>query len=409
MKSNKASITFIFITILIDVIGVGLIIPIIPSLIESLHGQGLSEASKIGGWLISSYAVMQFFFAPVLGVLSDRFGRKPILLIALFGLGLDYFIQAFAPTLMWLFIGRIIAGVCGATVTVATAYIADISTPEKKAENFGVIGAAFGLGFIVGPVLGGIAGEYDVKLPFFIAGGLTLINFLYGWLLLPESLAKEKRRSTNLKKANPLGSFHLLRRNKVVWGLAISFFLLYLAGQAVYATWTFYGQLKFDWNKATLGYSLGVVGIAVAIIQGVMVKHTVRWWGVQKTIFIGHVSWFVGLMLFAFATEGWMLFIFVLPYCFGGIASPSLQSKVSNEFNEKEQGELQGALTSLISLTHIFGPFLMTSTFYYFTQENAIFQFPGAPFVLAAILVLLSFAITFRSFSIAKLKALRKK
>ena len=408
MKSNKASLTFVFITILIDVIGIGIIIPVIPSLIESLNGEGLSEASKIGGWLIFSYAIMQFFFAPVLGVLSDRFGRKPILLIALFGLGLDYFVHAFAPSLMWLFVGRILAGICGASFTVATAYIADISTPEKKAQNFGLIGAAFGLGFIIGPVIGGIASKWSVQLPFLIAAGLTLLNFLYGLIILPESLAVENRRAVNWKKANPMGSFHMLTKNSVIGGLALSFFLLYLAGHSVQSTWTFYGMLKFDWDESMVGYSLGVVGIIVAVVQGLMVKHTVKWWGEQKTIFIGYVSWFLGLMLFAFATDGWMLFVFVLPYCFGGIATPTLQGTVSNQFDNNEQGELQGAMTSLISLTSIIGPIVMTSIFYYFTQEDSPLQFPGAPFVLGAFLVLISFAITFRCFIGGALKRARK-
>lgn len=404
MKNTKASLTFIFITILIDVIGVGIIIPVIPSLIEKLHGGGLSDAARIGGWLIFSYAIMQFFFAPILGVLSDKFGRKPVLLIALLGLGLDYFVHAFAPTLFWLFVGRVFAGICGASFTVATAYIADISTPEKKAQNFGMIGAAFGLGFIIGPVIGGILGKIDVQYPFILAGCLTILNFIYGWLILPESLPIEKRREVNFKQANPIGSLHLLNRNTVVAGLALCFFLLYLAGHSVQSSWTFYGMLKFDWDEDMVGYSLGVVGIIVAIVQGLMVKHTVKWWGEKKTIFIGYVSWFLGLLLFAFATEGWMLFVFVLPYCFGGIATPTLQSMVSNQFDATEQGELQGALTSLMSLTSIIGPLVMTGIFYYFTQEDSPITFPGAPFVLGAILVLISFIITFRSFLVGKFK-----
>ncbi len=394
-KSNKASLGFIFATILIDVIGIGVIIPVIPSLIESLNGEGLSKASKIGGWLIFSYAIMQFFFAPVLGVLSDKFGRKPILLIALFGLGVDYFVHAFAPSLFWLFVGRILAGLCGASFTVATAYIADISTPEKKAQNFGLIGAAFGLGFIIGPIIGGLAGEYDVKYPFFIAGGLTLLNFLYGVIVLPESLPVEKRKKTvELAKANPLGSIHLLRRSNVVASLAVAFFFLYLAGYAVQSTWPFYGMLKFDWTESMVGLSLGIVGVVVAIVQGLMVKHTLRWWGEKKTIFIGYVSWFVGLLLFAFVNQSWLLFASVLPYCFGGIATPTLQSIVSNKFKDNEQGELQGALTSLISLTAVLGPIIMTSIFAYFTQDGFEYFFPGAPFVLAAGFIALSFVIT---------------
>jgi DHA1 family tetracycline resistance protein-like MFS transporter len=397
-KSNQASLGFIFATILIDVIGIGIIIPVIPSLIESLNGEGLSEASKIGGWLIFSYAIMQFIFAPVLGVLSDKFGRKPILLIALFGLGVDYFVHAFAPSLFWLFLGRILAGLCGASFTVATAYIADISTPEKKAQNFGLIGAAFGLGFIIGPILGGIAGEYDVKYPFFIAGGLTLLNFVYGVLILPESLEPSKRKKTvELAKANPLGSVHLLTRNQVVGSLAAAFFFLYISSYAVQSTWPFYGMLKFEWTESMVGLSLGIVGVAVAIVQGLLVKHSVRWWGEKKTIFIGYASWFVGLLLFAFVNQSWLLFASVLPYCFGGIATPTLQSIVSNKFGDSEQGELQGALTSLISLTAVIGPILMTSIFAYFTTPGFDYFFPGAPFVLAALFVALSFVISYRA------------
>lgn len=405
--NRQASLTFIFITILVDVIGIGIIIPILPSLIESLNGEGLSEASKIGGWLIFSYAIMQFFFAPVLGLLSDRFGRKPILLIALFGLGIDYLVHAFAPSLMWLFVGRVLAGMCGASITVATAYIADISMPEKKAENFGMIGAAFGLGFIIGPVIGGLAAKWSVQLPFFIAAGLTFVNFIYGSIILPESLKEENKRKVIWKKANPLGSFFLLKRNSVVAGLALAFFLLYLASHSVQSTWTFYSMLKFDWDEAMVGYSLAVVGIIVAIVQGVLVKHTVRWWGEQKTIFIGYLLWTLGLILFALATEGWLLFVYCLPYCLGGIASPTLQGTVSNQFAENEQGELQGAMTALISLTAIFGPIVMTAIFYHYTQENAEIYFPGAPFILGAMLVLVSFAITFRCFISDRIKGFR--
>ncbi|MEQ8909729.1 MAG: TCR/Tet family MFS transporter [Vicingaceae bacterium] len=398
MKNKTASLTFIFITVLIDVIGIGIIIPVLPSLIEKLHGDGLSEASRIGGWLIFSYAIMQFFFAPLLGSLSDKFGRKPILLIALFGLGVDYILHAYAPTLAWLFVGRVLAGMCGASFTVATAYIADISKPEEKAQNFGMIGAAFGLGFIVGPVIGGLASKYSIQLPFLIAAALTILNFIYGWIILPESLPPEKRRSVSLKKANPIGSFHLLKKNVLVAGLAIAFFLLYLASHSVQSTWTFYSMYKFDWDESMVGYSLGVVGVAVAVVQGLLVKHTVRWFGERKTIFIGYCMWISGLILFAVATQGWMLFLFVLPYCFGGIASPTLQGTLSNEFSDQQQGELQGALTSLVSLTAIFGPLVMTNIFYYFTQDDAPFHFPGSPFVLGAVLILLSFIITFFNF-----------
>ena len=388
---------FIFITILVDIIGIGIIIPVIPSLIESLTEGGLSEASRIGGWLIFAFAIMQFLFAPLMGILSDKFGRRPILLLALLGLGIDYIFHAFAPSIGWLFVGRVFAGITGASITVATAYIADISTPEKKAQNFGMIGAAFGLGFIIGPVIGGLAAKVSLQLPFLIAAGLTLLNVVYGFFILPESLAPENRREVDLKRANPLGSLKLIRKYPIVAGLIVSFFLVYMASQAVQTTWTYFTMFKFEWDEAMVGYSLGVVGVIVAIVQGGLVKYAVRLWGEKKTIYIGYVFWIVGLILFASATQGWMLFAFLLPYCLGGIASPTLQGVVSNQVADNEQGELQGAMTALISLSSIIGPLVMTNLFYQFTQDDAPFQFAGAPFALGAVLVLVSFILSRKS------------
>lgn len=397
MKNRKASLIFIFITILVDIIGIGIIIPVLPSLIENLTAGGLSEASRVGGWLIFAFAIMQFLFAPLMGILSDKYGRRPILLLALTGLGIDYIFHAFAPSIAWLFVGRVFAGITGASVTVATAYIADISTPEKKAQNFGMIGAAFGLGFIIGPVIGGIAAKVNLQLPFLIAASLTLLNVIYGYFVLPESLAPEKRREVDFKRANPIGSLKLIRKYPIVSGLMFSFFLIYMASQAVQTTWTYYSMYKFKWDEAMVGYSLGVVGIIVAIVQGGFVKHAVKWWGERKTIYRGYFFWIIGLILFAFATEGWMLFAFLLPYCLGGIASPTLQGVVSNQVADNEQGELQGAMTALISLSAIIGPLLMTNLFYFFTQDKAPFQFPGMPFLVGALLVFISFFLSIKS------------
>ncbi len=401
MKQNKkASLTFIFITVLVDVIGLSIIIPVIPDLIIKLDGGNLSEASKIGGLLLFSFAIMQFFFAPVMGVLSDKFGRKPILLIALAGLGFDYILHAYAPNLAWLFAGRLIAGICGASFTVAASYIADISLPEEKAQNFGLIGAAFGLGFIIGPALGGVAGDVFLELPFYIAACLSFLNLLYGLIILPESLPKEKRKEISFSKANPIGSFYLIKKSSVVGYLAIAFFLLYIAGYAVQATWTFHGIYKFEWTKTMVGYSLGLVGVVVAIVQGMLVKHTVRWFGENKTIIIGYCSWIIGLLMFAFVNKSWLLFMAVIPYCLGGIATPTIQGIISNQYQDTEQGELQGAMTSLISLTAVIGPVIMTEIFGYFTSESAPFLFPGAPFAIGACCVAISFIITRKGLSI---------
>jgi DHA1 family tetracycline resistance protein-like MFS transporter len=396
---QKASLTFIFITILIDVIGIGIIIPVLPSLIESLDGGGLSDAARIGGWLMLAYAGMQFLFAPVLGALSDQFGRRPIILLALLGLGLDYVFHAFAPTIMWLFIGRLLAGITGASFTVATAYIADISTPEKKAQNFGLVGAAFGLGFIIGPVVGGIASEWGVRVPFLVAAGLSLINFLYGLFVLPESHKPENRMPFEWKKANPIGSFRHLQKYPLVLGFVVSFFLIYIAGHSVQSTWSFFTMYRFEWDESTVGYSLALVGVIVAIVQGGLIKFVVKALGQKKTILLGMGLWALGLFLFAYASQSWMMFAFIIPYCLGGVAGPTLQGIISNQVPATEQGKLQGALTSLISLTSVIGPPVMTTIFYRFTGDNAPIEFPGAAFFAGGVLMLLSLVLVLKPLS----------
>lgn len=397
MKGRNASLTFIFITILIDVIGIGIIIPVLPSLIETLAGKGLSEASRIGGWLMFAYAFMQFFCAPALGALSDRYGRRPVLLLALLGLGIDYLFHAWAPTVTWLFVGRILAGITGASFTVATAYIADISTPQEKARNFGLIGAAFGLGFIIGPVIGGITAEWGVRVPFLVAAGLSLLNFLYGLFILPESLSEEKRvKGINWKKANPLGSLSMLKEFPIVLGFMIPFFLIYMAGHSVQSTWTFYTMYRFDWSESTVGYSLALVGIIVAIVQGGLIKYVVRAVGEKKTVLVGMFFWIAGLFLFASANREWMMFAYILPYCLGGVAGPTLQGIMSNMVPDTMQGRLQGALTSLMSLTSILGPPLMTYVFYLFSGDDPVADFPGAPFALGGILMVISLVVTIK-------------
>lgn len=390
-KGSKASLIFIFITILIDVIGIGIIIPVFPTLLTELSGLGLSEASRIGGWLIGAYAFMQFFFAPVLGAMSDRYGRRPIILIALLGLGIDYIFHAWAPTIAFLFVGRLLAGITGASFTVATAYIADISTPEKKAQNFGLVGAAFGLGFILGPVIGGITAEYGVRVPFLVAAGLSLVNFLYGFFVLPESLPPEKRiAEINWKMVNPFSTFKHFKAFPALLGFMIPFFLIYIAGHAIQSTWTFYTMYRFEWNEATVGYSLAVVGIVVAIVQGGLVKYVVRAIGEKLTVIVGMSLWSLGLILFASANREWMMFAYILPYCLGGVAAPTLQGIMSNLVPDTMQGRLQGILTSIMSLTSILGPPLMTYTFYIFSGENAIADFAGAPFAVGALMMIVA-------------------
>lgn len=396
-QGRKAAIGFIFITLLIDVIGFGIIIPVLPKLISGLIHGSLSEASRYGGWMMFSYAIMQFFFSPVLGNLSDQYGRRPLLLFALLGFGLDYIFQALAPTITWLFIGRIIAGITGGSYTIATAYIADISTAEKRAQNFGMIGAAFGLGFIIGPVLGGLLGQFGERVPFWAAAILALLNAIYGYFALPESLSHENRRSFDWKRANPVGSLKLLTRYPVILGLAGSFICVYIAAHALQSTWTYITMEKFKWNESMVGYSLGVVGVLVASVQGGLIRFINPKLGSKRAVYVGLILYSLGFLLFAFATKSWMMFAFLVPYCLGGIAGPSLQSIISGQVPPNEQGELQGALTGLISMTSIIGPILMTSLFSYFTNPMAPVYFPGAPFVMGAMLTILSVILAMRT------------
>ena len=397
MKGRPAALGFIFITLLIDVTGLGIIIPVLPNLIAQLIQGNLSEASRYGGWLTFAYAIMQFIFAPILGNLSDRFGRRPVLLFSLLGFGLDYIFLAFAPTVGWLFVGRIIAGITGASFTTAAAYIADISKPEKRAQNFGMIGVAFGIGFIIGPVLGGVLGQIGPRIPFFAAASLCLLNALYGYFVLPESLLKENRREFDWRRANPMGSLLQLKKYPAVGGLIISLILIYIAAHAVQTTWSYYNMEKFRWDEARVGYSLGFVGIMIALVQGGLIRIVIPRLGQERSVYAGLVLYSLGLILFAFATKGWMMFVFIIPYCMGGIAGPALQGIISGYVPPNEQGELQGALTGLMSVTTIIGPLMMTYLFAFFTTSHAPILFPGAPFLMGALLMLISTWLAARS------------
>ncbi|MBL7885854.1 MAG: TCR/Tet family MFS transporter [Flavobacterium sp.] len=399
MSSNKksAAIGFIFITMLIDITGWGIIIPVIPKLIQELIHGDVSEAAKIGGWIAFSYAITQFVFSPIIGNLSDKFGRRPIILLSLFAFGLDYILLALAPTITWLFIGRIIAGISGASITTASAYIADVSTPENRAKNFGMIGAAFGLGFIIGPVIGGLLGQYGSRVPFYAAAALCMLNFLYGYFILPESLSKDNRREFSLKRANPIGAFLNLRRYPQLIGLVISIFLLYTAAHAVHSNWSYYTIYKFNWDEKMIGISLGAIGLLVGLVQGVLIRWVNPKIGNEKSIYVGMALYTLGMILFALATESWMLFLFLIPYCLGGIAGPAMQAVISGQVPANEQGEIQGTLSSLMSASAIVGPPMMSTVFYYFTHKEAPFQFAGAPFVLGAFFMLVSTVIAYYS------------
>lgn len=390
---RKAAVGFIFITLLIDTMGFGLIIPVMPELIAELEHTTINQASGYGGLLLSTYAVTQFLFAPVIGNLSDRYGRRPVILTSLLGFGIDYIILALAPTFGWLFIGRVIAGITGASFTTAAAYIADVSTPETRAKNFGLVGAAFGLGFIIGPALGGLLAGWGIRAPFYAAAGLCLLNALYGYFVLPESLSKDNRRPFNWKKANPFGALQFLRKTPAIAGLAFCYFLIFLAVQSVQGNWSFFTIYRFNWTPGLVGASLAVVGALVAGVQVGLTRVLNPRIGDEKSIYLGLALYTIGLVLFAFASATWMMFVFLIPYCMGGVAGPALQSTLAGHVLANQQGELQGALTGLMSLTTIIGPLLMNNLFTYFTSVKAPFHFPGVSFLLGAVFMLLSLII----------------
>jgi DHA1 family tetracycline resistance protein-like MFS transporter len=398
MKNRKqAAVGFIFITLLLDVIGIGIIAPVMPKLItEMIHGT-TSQASSYGGWLFFSYSVMQFLASPILGNLSDQYGRRPVLLFSLFGFGIDYLFLAFAPSIGWLFLGRIIAGITGASFTTATAYIADISTPEKKAQNFGMVGAAFGLGFIIGPVLGGLLGGFGSRVPFLVAAFLSLANWLYGYFILPESLSLQHRRKFEWRRANPIGSLKFISKHPALLPLVFSYFFLYVSGNALNTTLSFYGMEKFNWTSKEIGISLGVVGIMVSIVQGLLIRKTSKILGHERSAYTGILFYMIGMVLFALANQGWMMYAITVIYCLGGISGPSLQAIISNHIQPNEQGALQGALTSVVSISSIIGPPVMTNLFSYCTRNKEGFYLPGAPFFLGALLMMISAIVVYKT------------
>ena len=395
--TTSAALRFIFITIFIDVMGLAIIIPVIPDLLRELGHVDYAAAAGINGLLTATYASMQVLCSPIMGNLSDRFGRRPILLISLLGFSADYTFMAFAPSIFWLFVGRTISGITGATMATASAYIADISTGDKRAANFGIVGAASGLGFIIGVSGGAFLGDINIKLPFMVAAGAALFNAAYGYFVLPESLDKDHRRKFEWKRANPIGSFMQLRKYSALIGLAVAFTLVYIAQKAVEYQLPFYVYEKFEWAKRSVGFLGLFIGMLLIFIQGWLIRRLIPKWGLKRNIIIGLVSYGAGLLLIAFAGHGWMLYLFMIPYCFGGISGPALQGFITSKFAQNEQGELQGGLTLLSSLSLVIGPVMMGYTFNIFTHKGSADYFPGAPYILGALLMLISIILVIKS------------
>ena len=389
MQSKSASVRFIFATIFLDALGIGILIPVFPDVIRRF-GHDPSFVNHYYGYFISIYALMQFLASPILGSLSDRFGRRPVLLISLLGAGLDYLLMAFAPTLGILFAGRIVSGLTGASMTVASSYMADISDDTNRSANFGMIGAAFGLGFIVGPGLGGLLGHLGHQAPFIAAAVFNLLNFAFGYFILPESLDEAHRRKVELKKLNPFHSLFKLLFQPGMRILIWIYLLLYLAGQVHPSVWTLYTQYKFNWSAFEVGMSLSFVGISVAFTQGYLTRIFVPKWGELNALRIGIIFYILDFIALAFATQGWMMYAIIAVTTLSGITGPASQSLISKDIPPSEQGELQGTLISIASLTAILGPLFYTDLFARFTNGSMGIQFSGSAYFAAGLISILA-------------------
>jgi len=386
-RAGRGALLFIFILVLVDSIGFGIILPVLPRLIMQLTGAGIDRAARYGGWLSFVYALMQFFCAPVLGNLSDRFGRRTVLLFAVCALGVDYLIMGLAATIGWLFLGRLVAGTAGASFTPAYAFVADITAPERRAQNFGLMSAAFGIGFILGPAIGGVLGSFGPRAPFFAAGTLALANFAFGWFALPESLPPARRRPFHWARANPLGTLTQMRRYPVVLLTLAALLLWQIAHQVLPGTWAFYTIAKFHWTSAQVGASLAFVGLLMALAQGVFTRVLIPWLGGERrAAIVGMAAALLAYIGYALATQGWMMYVVGLTTFFFALTYPSMNALASQQIPGNAQGELQGAVASLYSLSAIIGPPLMTQIFSRFSDPTGKVYVPGAAFLAAAAL-----------------------
>lgn len=394
MQHSKNALIFILITIAIDSIGLGVIIPSLPDLVSETTGLDKDHSTIHYALLLIVYALMQFLFSPVVGNLSDAYGRRPILLMSILGLGIDYVFMVFAPNYWWLFAGRAISGMFGASFTTAAAYIADISDDQNRAKNFGMIGAAFGIGFIIGPGIGAAVSSWGLRAPFAISAGLSLLNYAYGFFVLRESLPKEKRRKFEIERANPIGSLIQITKYKEKRNLFVVVFLVMLANMSVHALWNFYTAKKFDWTISDIGISLVVVGVCFGAVQGGLSGVFVKLWGEVKTASFGFIILILALIGIGLVTQSWMMYLLILPYAFSGIADPSVRAMVSKGIPENEQGELQGVFTSLMSIAEVIGPISMMAVYNFslsYGKTNSVFY--GSAFFAAALIVVVALII----------------
>jgi DHA1 family tetracycline resistance protein-like MFS transporter len=396
---RPAGKAFVLVTVVLDSLGIGLLIPVAPRLIASFVHDDLGAASHAFGWIYSLYSLMQFLFAPVLGGLSDRFGRRPVILLSLLGATASYVASGLAPALWWLFVGRTVAGITGASFSAAGAYIADVTPPAKRAQSFGLVGAAFGFGFILGPAVGGLLGDIGLRLPYFVAAGLNLANFLYGLFVLPESLARENRRPFSLRRASPLGALRALARHPIVVGLSGTMFCAFLGQMILQSVWALHTQARFGWSLRDVGLSLMASGVAMAVVQGGLLRAITPRLGERRTLLLGLAMALVGQIAFAFASRGWMMYAFLVPFALGGLSGPAAQAILSREVGPKEQGELQGSLNSLQGIAAIAGPLIGTNLLARFGPETARPHLPGAAFFAAAAINVIGLLLALRLFA----------
>lgn len=399
MSRQKPAVVFIFITLFLDIFGIGLIVPILPTLVEQMEGGDIQAASKAVGWLGALYALMQFIFSPILGSLSDRFGRRPVILLSLLGAGLDYLLLAWAPNLVWLYIGRIISGITAANFTAASAYIADVTPPEKRAAGFGMVGAAFGLGFIAGPAIGGWLGDYGVRVPFIAAAIVTLLNWLYGAFVLPESLPKENRRPFQWKSVHPIKALKELGRWPVVRSLSATHFFVNLSHNIYPSLWVLYTAERYGWKSKEVGASLAVVGIMAAIVQAGLAGRIISIIGERRGVLMGLGLMSLGMLGYGMASEGWMVYVIIILASLGSVATPAAMSIITKSVPADEQGAVQGALNSVTSVAGIVGPILWTRIFAFSVGEKGAWHLPGIAFVVAALLTLIGLLLARKAIS----------
>jgi DHA1 family tetracycline resistance protein-like MFS transporter len=400
MSETKASSTLLFVAfiVFIDMVGIGLIIPVMPALLESMTGAGEDRTAEIGGWLLFAYAIMQFLFAPIIGGLSDRYGRRPVLLVTLFLLGIDYIIMAIAPDLWWLFVGRLLSGIMGASWAAANSCVADVATPEERGKFFGILGGAGASGFVIGPGLGGLLGSVDVRLPFIAAAAFAIIGAIIGYFILRETLPQDRRRTFTMARANPLGTIIQMTRTPVVLGFLAVIFMMQLAAQSQISVWAYHTRLMFSWDELMIGSSVALFGILMALVQGVLTGKVIGRIGPKRTCLFGMLFGLPAYLTFAFAPAGGWMFLGIMIGSISGMSFPAMQQMMSERIAEDAQGELQGAVASTISITSIIGPVMMTSTFGHFADSEGLYL-PGAPYLLASVILLVALTLLGRTLS----------